>query len=504
MMALHEQSTGIPLKQLLAGFVDADIDERLSVNGISSDSRMTELGHLFMACKGIHSNGSDYIVEAIEAGASVIAIEEGLDCPDGIDIPVYTVSELAQNIGVIASRFYQHPSRELSLIGITGTNGKTSISWWLAKLYTQLTDQSCGLVGTLGAGRFPDLDTAIHTTPDAITLHKHMAEFTAANINVAFMEASSHALEQGRTAGLQFNIGVFTNLSHEHLDYHGDLSSYRNSKARLFQHDGIECAVLNIDDETGRIFATELASKLELITYAINSRDENIKVVHKHIQARTENIDEDACKVFISGSFGQTEFVTRIKGSFNVSNLLAVIAVLLRLGFLLEDIITVITELEAVPGRLEQFDASNGAKVYVDYAHTPDALEHALATLKAICNGKLICVFGCGGNRDSSKRAKMGAVVSQLTNKIIVTDDNPRNESPEQIVMDIIAGIPDSADVIIEHDRSKAITQAINMAASDDVVLVAGKGHETYQEIKGKRYPFSDRQQVRNCIEGLK
>ncbi len=502
MMALHEQSTGIPLQQLLAGLTDENINTDLSVNGISTDSRMTELGDLFMACKGMRSHGVDYINDAIEAGACAVAIEQGLICPDKINVPVYIVPCLARKVGIIASRFYQHPSKALSLIAITGTNGKTSVSWWLAQLYARLSAQPCGLIGTLGAGKFPDLDITAHTTPDAITLHKYLAQFAAENVKAAFMEASSHALVQGRTAGLKIDTGVFTNLSHEHLDYHGDLESYRESKASLFRHEGMRCAVINLDDATGRLFAEMLAAELDMITYAASPAAATVKAAEQHLQARIESINDDFYHVWLSGAFGKIDFMTKIKGTFNISNLLAVTAVLLRLGFRLVDIVPALEGLQAVPGRLEEFTTDAGAKVYVDYAHTPDALGQVLSTLKRRCKGRLICVFGCGGDRDNSKRPKMGAVVSQLADEIIITDDNPRHEPPEKIVQDILSGIPLPDAVVIEHNRSKAITQAIAMATGNDIVLIAGKGHETWQEIKNKRYPFSDRQQVRNCIEG--
>ncbi|MGI9230014.1 MAG: UDP-N-acetylmuramoyl-L-alanyl-D-glutamate--2,6-diaminopimelate ligase [Gammaproteobacteria bacterium] len=501
-MALSKQASGVPLPQLLDGLAVTEMDAAPDVSGVSSDSRETGLGDLFLACKGVSRDGAAFIPEAIRAGASVIAIEQGLALPaEKVSIPVVVVPELAQKAGIIAGRFYQQPSRALALTGVTGTNGKTSICWWLARLHTQLSGQPCGLIGTLGAGSLPNPDASINTTPGAVHLQKLMAGFVSDNITTAFMEVSSHALDQGRTNGLEFNAGVFTNLSHDHLDYHGDLQSYRDSKARLFQCDSLEYAVINADDATGRELASGLKTGLEVITYSIAGAGPTAGC--RHIQATLATATDGGADVTVHGDFGDGRFVTHLQGGFSVSNLLAVTTVLLQSGFSLEQILGALADLPAVPGRMEQFNLPRGYRVVVDYAHTPAALEQALLALRQSCNGKLICVFGCGGDRDRDKRPIMGEVAARLADQIVLTDDNPRDESAQQIIDDILSGIQSSDQLVVEHDRCKAISDAIKMARDDDVILIAGKGHETYQEIAGRRSPFSDRQQVRNCIEGV-
>ena len=506
MMALSEQSGGMPLARLLQDFAAADaaaaLEAAAPVGGVSADSRDIAPGDLFLACKGERGDGAAYIDAAIRAGAAAIAIEEGLAAPASWPAPMFIVPDLARKAGPIAARCYGHPSRYLSLTGVTGTNGKTSVAWWLAWLSTRLSGKPCGLIGTLGGGVFPRLEAGINTTPGAVALQKRMAGFAQARIGAVFMEVSSHALAQGRVEGLEFNTAVFTNLSHEHLDYHGDLRAYRECKAALFRRPELECAILNVDDAVGRDLAAELRDGPRIMTYSLGARRPAAAAAGRHLQATVKAAANDSIAVTVGGDFGDGVFTTERPGPFNVANMLAATAALLRAGFPLERILAALGGAPPVPGRMERFDLPGGARAFVDYAHTPAALEQALAALRDSCAGALICVFGCGGGRDREKRPRMGSVAARLADRVIVTDDNPRAEPPRQIVDEILAGMEgadNNARVIVEQNRSAAIRRAVEEARDGDVILIAGKGHETFQEIDGRRFPFSDRQQARNC-----
>jgi len=378
----------------------------------------------------------------------------------------------------------------LSYIGVTGTNGKTSCTWWLAQLLRDFGKRP-GLIGTLGCGVWSSDKPVVmqetgYTTPDAKLLQKILAEFVQQGATHVVMEVSSHGLEQGRVKGVKFSTALFTNLSRDHLDYHGTMEKYGAAKARLFQVSGLKNAVVNVDDPFGRTLAAEIKTAT-VIRYSISDASADVYLRDLHI-------DAEGVRGNLVSPWGQAKIFSPVIGEFNVSNLLGVISVLCAEGFALSSVADAIGNLQSPPGRLQRVsvDKQNEAiQVFVDFAHSPDALEKILTTLKPQTKNKLWCVFGCGGDRDVGKRPVMGAVASRLADHVIVTSDNPRSENPRDIIDQILVGMDLHKTTAIE-DRKSAIVHAICQANVGDVVLIAGKGHETYQEIKGTKIPFSD------------
>ena len=502
MMTLTENNSTRSVKALLGDFIERQVDDDMSIKGISADSRLTRPGDLFLACKGVNTDGGRYVSHAVDAGARAIAIDtELMDMLPPSQLPIFPIRELHKKLGKIAARFYGYPSRELNLIGVTGTNGKTSITYWLAELYSVIKNRSAGLIGTLGYGKYPALESKVNTTPDAIQLHKLLADFHRDGMDAVFMEVSSHALAQHRVSDVDFNIAVFTNLSQDHLDYHKTMQAYADAKGKLFSFDSLKTAVVNYDDAYGQEIINRLDGKVDVISYGLTHDD------HKGpgeplplISARVSANKQGGLSLQICGPWGGAKIDTRVLGSFNAYNLLGVIAVLYALDFSMDDVMEAVKKVSPVPGRMERLGSDEGVAIVIDYAHTPDALENALGSLRQICEGQLICVFGCGGSRDSAKRKRMGALAERYADRIILTDDNPRDEPAEQIIDDILSGISATTKITVERSRAHAIALAMNHAGRGDWVLVAGKGHERYQDIAGVRYPFSDRQQVRELL----
>ena len=497
MLTVARHRTGFPLQTLLEGMTDAPVQGNILVQGISSDSREVREGDLFIACRGTNTSGSLFIRDAFNAGAVAVVMDEVLVSDlDRRRSEIVPVPDLTDKLGLIAGRFYGNPAEHLQLTGVTGTNGKTSICWWLAKAHSLLTGRPAGLIGTLGYGCYPRLGSGPNTTPGAVSLQRLLAGFVAADADTAFMEVSSHALDQGRVNGVDFDVAVFTNLSHDHLDYHRNLQDYFRAKEKLFLFDSLRAAVVNCDDAFGRSLLDSLPSGMEVIGYGLSGTpQQSTPPLVKAVPLPGAELVLD-----ITCPWGNGRVKPGVTGNFNAGNILAVVSVLGLAGFPLDLILEQLEDIGPVPGRMESFRRADGARIVVDYAHTPAALEQVLASLREHCKGRLICVFGCGGDRDRKKRPGMGQMAQEFADKVILTDDNPRHESGDGIIGDILSGMIGRDPAVVERDRSSAIELALGQAGPDDVVLIAGKGHETFQEVGGKRYPFSDRQQVRYLL----
>lgn len=427
-------------------------------------------------------------------------------------IPRLNIASLGKFIGYIASEWYRQPSQSLLTVGVTGTNGKTSCSYWIAYTLNQLGIDT-GLIGTLGVGKPKQLKMTGFTTPDAPQLQLHLSNLKKQNNQAVIMEVSSHALQQGRTNGTQFDIAVFTNLTQDHLDYHCSFNAYRAAKSKLFAWPSLQTLVLNCDDLMGRSLLLQYAGKVQIIAYSIGQLTEEIFATAatpiKKLFASEIFSHASGTSITIDGDWGNTTFHAPTYGEFNVSNLLSVMATLLAAEQSLDSIIRIMPSLPPVPGRMEvvaESESANSPLVIVDYAHTPDALLKCLLATRPIASakgGRLIVVFGCGGNRDTTKRSQMGAIAAHDADLVILTSDNPRHEKPAAIIEDIQLGIPEHQQTKIKiiEDRANAILQTIRIfAQSNDVILIAGKGHEATQEIAGKQYEFCDRNHARLAL----
>ena len=469
----------MPLNQLLPQAASATLIRELTL-----DSRKVRPGDLFMAVPGHQQDGRVHIADAISRGAAAMAYEaEGAAEMTAASAALVPVRNLADQLSAIAGRFYGEPSRGLHLVGVTGTNGKTSVTCLIAQALDRLGER-CGIIGTLGTGFHGELELGQHTTPDAIGVQANLANLRQQGARAVAMEVSSHGLAQGRVAALAFDIAVFTNLSRDHLDYHGTMEAYGEIKARLFKMPGLGCRVINLDDPFGRTLA---AQQLEsrLITYSLDDASAYLYCPHAQL-------DDDGIHARLVTPQGERSLRSPLLGRFNVSNVLAVIGALLGMNYPLDEILSVLPEIEGPVGRMQRLGGGDRPLVVVDYAHTPDALEKVLEALRPHTQGELSCLFGCGGDRDRGKRPLMAKVAERLADRVVVTDDNPRNEDPSQILAEVCAGFDDPDQAVFMSGRAEAIASCIAGAALDDVVLLAGKGHEDYQEIRGVRLPFSD------------
>ncbi len=457
---------------------------------ITADSRRADGGSLFLAYPGERVDGRDFIPQAVAQGAAAVLWErDNFDWNAAWQVPNIAVQGLREQAGVIAEEFYGYPSQYLWMVGVTGTNGKTSCSHWLGQALTRL-GRKTAVVGTLGNGFPGALSEAVNTTPDPVLLHGMLADYLAQGATGVAMEVSSHGLAQGRVNGVHFDVAVLTNLSRDHLDYHGDMAAYADAKKQLFRWPGLGCAVLNADDEFGAQVAQELTGRrVRVLTYGLNAGD---------VRGRNLVLDAEGLRMEVETPDGTATLVAGLLGRFNASNLLAVLAGLLASGIALADAVEALGRLEPVAGRMQRMGGSGKPLVVIDYAHTPDALEKVLAALREQASGRLICVFGCGGNRDKGKRPLMGETASKLADMVVVTSDNPRHEDPVAIISEIVAGM--AGDYHIEADRAAAIAHAIEQAQAGDVVLLAGKGHEDYQDIGGVKLPFSDAEVARRAL----
>ncbi len=452
------------------------------LTGLTADSRQVRPGDVFLAMPGAAHDGRAHIPAALAAGAAAVLWEaDGYAWPSEMNAVNFPVAGLKAKAPAIAAAWWQEPSQSLWMTGITGTNGKTSCSHWLAEAFGRLKRKTA-VVGTLGNG-FPDkLQGASHTTPDAVTLQGLLAEYRAAGAAGVVMEVSSHALDQGRVEGVAFDVAALTNLSRDHLDYHGDMTAYAHAKTRLFDWPSLKWAVLNLEDELGRRLHRDLAGHdVHRLSYGLGAGE---------ICGQSLRLSAEGLTMAVATPWGHGELHTGLIGRFNAENLLACLGVLLASNVTLDDALGALAPSRPVAGRMQRLSHGGRPTVIVDYAHTPDALDQTLSTLRDLTAGRLICVFGCGGGRDKGKRPLMGAVAVRLADRVIVTSDNPRHEQPTEIVADILAGMP--AGQTVELDRATAIRAAIAEATAKDIVLIAGKGHEDYQEVAGVRHPFSD------------
>ena len=479
-----------PLSTLLQGLVDGSVAD-LQVSGLSLDSRCVNRGDLFMALPGSRAQGHTFVAAAVAAGAVAVLFDKSVGAVDGGGVPVIAVVDLAHKAGAVAERFYGHPSAALLMVGVTGTNGKTSCSHFIAQALDGQPKASA-VVGTLGNGPVGQLDVATHTTPDALSLHAMLRGFVDRGIGQVAMEVSSHGLDQGRVSGIHFDVAVFTNLSRDHLDYHGDMESYGRAKARLFAMPGLRHGVINGDDRFGQQLLVQLPATVAGVAYTLGQSHFDVPTV----RGRLLSIGRDGLQLAVDSPWGIGQFTSPLLGRFNASNLLAVLATLLVTGMSFETALKRLETLQTVPGRMERFGAVGQPLVVVDYAHTPDALEQVLLTLREHCDGQLWCLFGCGGDRDQGKRPLMGAIAERLADHLVVTDDNPRYEDGQQIISEILAGMASPQKAVVIRARDAAIRHAIKQAGGSDVVLIAGKGHEEYQLEGDNRRPFSDRAQV--------
>jgi len=491
-----ENLTTLPnLRQLLSGMADAP---PLPLTGVADDSRRIRPGNLFIAYQGATTHGLLHVAAAIERGAAAVAWDPATgdkSLATGA-VPFVAVDGLAFRLGEIANRWYGEPSRALRLAGVTGTNGKTTVAF-LATQAMQLLGRGCGYIGTLGAGISElSADVAL-TTPPCLELHRLLAGFRDAGADYSAIEVSSHALVQDRVNGLHFDATIFTNLSRDHIDYHGDMRDYFESKARLFSAYASRHRIIGIDCDYG----LELADRCGPNVVRVSVRGDRLPMSGRYVVAAAIETVDAGSKVRVESSWGSAEILVPLAGDFNVSNALQVFALLLCWNVSFEEACAVTEHLVAPPGRLQKvtIDVPGLPAVYVDYAHTPAALEAALRALRPHTSGRLWCVFGCGGDRDRGKRPLMGAVASRDADRTVVTNDNPRSESPATIIADVMAGM--DTDAVAIESRSAAIAYAIREAEPDDTVLIAGKGHEDYQIIGATRHDFSDYQTARANLE---
>ena len=494
--------------ELLLGMSSQPIPlNNISLTDITLDSRDISVGSLFLSLEKEGKRRLSYLSQAINNGAVAVVYDsmQPLLCKEKTvcyqhTVSTYSVDNLQYIIGDIAAKFYRYPSDNLSIIGITGTNGKTSVSHFVAQALEFLYIP-CGIIGTSGVGRVNQLIFNGMTTPNSVVLQSTFANFRKQGIGHVVIEASSHGLDQGRLNGVHIDIGVFTNLSREHLDYHKSMENYVAAKQHLFQFRSIKHAIINTNDAFGKILATELdCTDTQLLTYSRNtSLQDNSNL---HIQAVDIMVKPEGISFKLRSQFKTAEISAALMGRFNVDNLLAATQVLLAIGIPFGDASEAISHCHSIRGRMEIYGGNGRVYVAIDFAHTPDALSQAITSLRMhlSAQGKLWCIFGCGGDRDKGKRALMGSSAENNADRLVITTDNPRSESNKAIVEDILVGIKNTSIVYIEHDRQQAIVYAINAAAIADIILVAGKGDEKYQEIRGIKYPFSDAQVVMEAL----
>jgi UDP-N-acetylmuramoyl-L-alanyl-D-glutamate--2,6-diaminopimelate ligase len=474
------------------------------IERIVSDSRRVAPGVAFFAYAGEKADGRRHIADALSRGAAAVVWDtEGFDWnPDWV-VPNIGVKGLKWEAGRLANEYYDRPSESLWTCGVTGTNGKTSCANWIAAALESRGERT-GVIGTLGAafdGKSVELG---NTTPDALELHRMLAEFKEHGAKAVAMEVSSHGLVQGRVNGVHFDCALFTNLTHDHLDYHGTMEAYASAKARLFEFASLSHAVVNLDDIVGVRLARSISDRgLPLTGYSLSPEGIAPGSVNSFIAAREIRVGAESTRVLVTTSWGEREATLRQLGRFNVSNILGVLGCLLAHGIDLDAAVASIEQLPDVAGRMQRLGGAGRPLAVIDYAHTPDALEKILNALRPVADaggGRVTTVFGAGGDRDALKRPRMGEIASRLSDRIVLTSDNPRSEDPMAIIEAIRAGVGTAHEV--EPDRAKAIATAIGSAGPGDVVLIAGKGHENYQEIGGKRLPFSDVAVAEQSIAG--
>ena len=479
------------LARLLDGI--AVLPRDVAITDLTQDGRAARPGGAFLAVRGTSEHGLKYAPQAVANGARAVLWEPAPvavipDLPS--EILVAPVPRLREHASTIADRFFGTPSAGLAVAGITGTNGKTTCAYLLAQAL-ESAGRPAGYMGTIGTGRPERLVASALTTGDAVTVQRTLAKLRAGGAASVAMEVSSHALDQARVGAVRFRTAVFTNLTRDHLDYHGTMDSYGAAKSRLFSCEGLVSRVINVDDAFGRQLAIDPRGRGRVVVTS-RGHQSHTRSAAGFVRAMHVNLSTRGIELEFDSSWGTGALVCPLVGDFNVDNLLTVIAVLLDWDVTLEQAIEALARVRATPGRMETFGGVHAPLAVVDYAHTPDALRKALSAARAHCTGRLAVVFGCGGDRDPGKRPMMGAIAAELADDIVITDDNPRNEAPHAIAADIAAGIPAGKPFRIELDRARAIREALSDAQPRDVVLVAGKGHEDYQLYGNERRAFSD------------
>ena len=488
------------LSDLLDGEVDIPDSMDVELTGIEMDSRRVETGDLFLAYQGATHDGRDFVDDVIASGANAVLVEADETWSEiGVreGVPIIPVEKLSTRIGKIAARFFDYPAAAFNLIGITGTNGKTSCCQFIGQCLSML-GYRCGISGTLGHGMYGEPYTYDEagpgTTPDAINVQRIFEEARIRKADYMVMEVSSHGLSQKRVNVNEFDVAVFTNLSRDHLDYHGGMTAYGDEKRKLFMNPQLKVAVVNLDDIYSAKILNSLAKTVKCFTYSLHNPKADVF-------PRALEFKRSGFSLGVVTPWGEGNINSSLAGSFNVSNILAVLTTVMateaeKPGFDFDRILENVAAVTPVKGRMEIL-GDHPVSVVVDYAHTPDGLKNALIALRQHCKGEIWCVFGCGGDRDKGKRPLMAEIAEQLASKLIITDDNPRNEDSAAIIKQILSGLSGEADVVVESDRAKAIDYAISNANEGDVVLIAGKGHEEYQDVGGNRMVFSDVKQAR-------
>jgi UDP-N-acetylmuramoyl-L-alanyl-D-glutamate--2,6-diaminopimelate ligase len=487
-------SAGVGLDELLEGIAPAP---GLRVAGLTLDSRRVSAGDAFVALRGGRGHGLEHAAEAAARGARAVLWDPGEGRDPGATATAVTciaVTALRDRLGGIADRFYGMPSSRLTVAGVTGTNGKTTCAWLLASAAGRLAQRGAYL-GTLGAGFPPEVAGGALTTPDVISLHRQLRALADAGASHVAMEVSSHALDQRRVDAVRLRVAAFSNLSRDHLDYHGTMERYAEAKARLFRVPGLEHAVINVRDAAGARFAAALPAGVELTAVAVGG---NAPAAARFVHVAGVRAGERGLDLDVRGHFGGRRLRSPLIGAFNAENLAVTLGVLAAWQFDVDESLAALAACGAPPGRMEGYRLPSGALAVVDYAHTPDALAKSLAAVRAHARCRLIAVFGCGGERDPGKRGPMGEAAERLADRVIVTDDNPRGEDGDRIVAMILEGMREPARARVERDRGRAIEAAIAEAGPGDAVLIAGKGHEDYQIVGDERRPFSDRERLRS------
>ncbi|UVK77784.1 MAG: UDP-N-acetylmuramoyl-L-alanyl-D-glutamate--2, 6-diaminopimelate ligase [Sodalis sp. Fse] len=487
------------LRELLAPWVPAAPMRMLKK--MTLDSRNAASGDLFVAIVGHQTDGRRYISQAIARGVAAVLAEAEEEARDGDvrelhGVPVIYLSQLNQRLSALAGRFYQQPSHSMRLIGVTGTNGKTTTIHLLAQWVYLLSEMSA-VMGTVGYGIFGHIHPAGNTTGSAIEIQQQLAQLLRKGVTFSAMEVSSHGLVQHRVSDLHFAAAVFTNLSRDHLDYHGDMVRYEAAKWQLFSALSVGQYIINADDATGRRWLSRLPQAVVVTMSGTLPQGR----YGGWLRANAVRYHARGAYISFNSSWGEGLMHSQLIGKFNVNNLLLALVTLLALGYPLRSLLATVGQLQSVCGRMEVFHAADCPTVVVDYAHTPDALEKALLALRMHCHGKLWCIFGCGGDRDKGKRPLMGAIAERYADRLILTDDNPRSEASQDIINEIKSGLLDASSSLVIPRRDEAVASAILQAAQEDMVLVAGKGHEDYQIICQKRLDYSDRTTVARLLK---
>ena len=484
-------SCPMSVQTLLEGWCDVVPD--VVIRGIALDSRCVNPGDAFLAVAGASTHGMAHAVQAAERGAMVIIHDGQAELP-ALDVPFVRVSGLGGFMSSIGARFYHSPSDHLVIAGVTGTNGKTSTAHYIAQSW-QRSSGDAGIIGTIGFGPLGALRPANMTTPDPVSLQAMLSDCIDLGVEKLSMEVSSHALDQGRCDDVAFDAAVFTNLSRDHLDYHGTMEAYAAAKRRLFVDAHPRFAIINLDDAFGKTLAAEISNGTQVFTYGTNGSSE--------LRGSVLQMDSLGMTLKLNSPWGDGEVRTGLLGAFNVSNLLAAAGTLALLGMPWSQVMHQLEIMQAVPGRMHCFGGETAQPVVVvDYAHTPDALQQALTALRSHLHGRLVCVFGCGGDRDSGKRPMMAHIAESFADRVVLTSDNPRGEEPGAIIDEMMAGLDRPDDVLVIEDRASAIRQAVLASSPGDIVLIAGKGHEDWQELNGRKIPFSDEATVNAALEG--